>query len=267
MSDTISSHLEQWATIASLLPGPVPVALYGMLVGIFAGFVRGFAGFGLSAFLVAGMSLWLSPQSIVPAAMMLEILASVSLLRSVWPHVSWHWIRPLIAGYAVSVPLGVWCLSVLPEQPLRLAVSTIILAMALTLLSGFRPGWGDGIGVRLGTGLVAGFMSGLSSVGGMVAATMLFTTSLPAARLRATLIALFFLSASYALIWAGQRGLINRGTLLWAAWLGVPMLIGIMIGRRGFARASESQFRRAMLGVLAAVAAMGMIRALWVSFA
>ena len=52
---------------------------------IFAGTVRGFGGFGLSAFLVAGLSLWLSPQSIVPAAMMLEILASVSLLRSVWP--------------------------------------------------------------------------------------------------------------------------------------------------------------------------------------
>jgi uncharacterized protein len=267
VSDAIGSHQEQWALIASLLPGPPPIVLYGMLVAIFAGLVRGFGGFGLSAFLVAGMSLWLSPQSIVPAAMMLEILASVSLLRSVWPHVSWHWIRPLIAGYAISVPIGVWLLSVLPEQPLRLAVSTIILAMALTVLSGFRPRWGDGIGVRLGTGLLAGFMSGLSSVGGMVAATMLFTTSLPAARLRATLVALFFLSSSYGVIWATQRGLVHHGTLLWVVWLAVPMLIGIMIGRHGFARASEAQFRRAVLGVLAAVAAMGLLRALWVSFA
>ena len=42
---------------------------------------------------------------------------------------------------------------------------------------------------------------------------------------------------------------------------------GIMIGRHGFARVSESQFRRAILGVLAAVAAMGVIRALWTIFA
>lgn len=253
--------------VASLLPGPLPLAVYAMGVALFAGFVRGFSGFGLSAFIVAGMSLWLSPQSIVPAAMMLEIVASVSLLRSVWPHVSWRWIWPLIAGYAISVPLGVWCLSILPELPLRLAVSTIILVMALTLLSGFRPSWGDGIAVRLGTGLVAGFMSGLSSLGGMIAATMLFTTSLPAVRLRATLITLFFLSASYALLWAGQLGLVHHGTLLWAVWLMVPMLIGIMIGRHSFARASEAHFSRAMLGVLAIVAAMGMMRALWVSFA
>ena len=135
--------------IASLLPGPLPVVLYAIGVALFAGFVRGFSGFGLSAFIVAGMSLWISPQSIVPAAMMLEIVASISLLRSVWPHVSWRWIWPLVAGYAISVPLGVWCLAILPELPLRLAVSTIILVMALTLLSGFRPSWGDGIGVRL----------------------------------------------------------------------------------------------------------------------
>jgi uncharacterized membrane protein YfcA len=252
---------------ASLLPGPLPVVLYAMLVALFAGLVRGFAGFGLSAFIVAGTSLWLSPQSIVPAAMMLEIAASISLLRSVWAHVSWRWIWPLIAGYAISVPLGVWCLSILPELPLRLAVSTIILVMALTLLAGFRPGWGDGIGVRLGTGLVAGFMSGLSSIGGMIAATMLFTTSLPAARLRATLITLFFLGASYGLLWAGLRGLVHRDTLLWAGWLLVPMLIGIVIGRHGFCRATESQFRRAVLGVLAGVAALGVIRALWVALA
>lgn len=251
----------------SLLPAPLPVVLYGILVAIFAGFVRGFAGFGLSAFLVAGLSLWLSPQSIVPAAMMLEILASISLLRSVWTEVSWHWVRPLIAGYAVSVPLGVWCLSVLPEQPLRLAVSSIILVMALSLLAGFRPRWGDGIGVRLGTGLVAGFMSGLSSIGGMFAATVLFTSSLTAVRLRATLITLFFMSSAYGLFWATQRGLVHGETLLWAAWLCGPMLIGIMVGRYGFARASDTQFRRAMLGVLALVAAIGMMRALWVSIA
>jgi uncharacterized membrane protein YfcA len=49
--------------------------------------------------------------------------------------------------------------------------------------------------------------------------------------------------------------------------LSVSMLIGNMIGRHGFARASESQFRRAVLGVLAALAAIGMGRALWMSFA
>ena len=45
------------------------------------------------------------------------------------------------------------------------------------------------------------------------------------------------------------------------------MLIGIVFGRHGFARATESQFRRAMLGVLAAIAALGVMRSLWAAFA
>lgn len=249
--------------VAWWLPAPWPYIAYGALVAFFAGAVRGFAGFGLSAFIVAGMSLWVSPQHIVPSALMLEIFASVSLLRSVWPHISWRWIGPLLAGYAVSVPAGVWCLAVLPDVPLRVAVFTIILCAALLLLSGFHPRWRDTIALRLGTGLGSGFMSGLSAIGGMVAATMLFTTSLPAAALRATLIALFFISAAYGLLWARYQGLADLATVAWAGWLVLPMLVGIAIGRHRFARVGETQFRRAVLIVLAVVAALGLMRALW----
>jgi len=235
---------------------------WGASVALFAGVVRGFAGFGLSAFIVAGMSLVLSPQHIVPAAMMLEILASLSLLRSVWRDVAWHWIGPLLAGYAVAVPLGVWCLASLPEAPLRAAVSAVIFGAALIMLRGWHPRWRDTIALRLGTGLGAGFLSGLSSVGGMFAATMLFTTQLPGARLRATLITLFFVSAWYGLAWTWQQGLATAATALWAAWLLAPMLVGIAIGRRFYARAAEAQFRRAVLRVLAGVAGIGLVRAL-----
>ncbi|MEO8565614.1 MAG: sulfite exporter TauE/SafE family protein, partial [Betaproteobacteria bacterium] len=193
--------------IAPPLPAPLGYVAWGAGVALFAGVVRGFAGFGLSAFIVAGMSLLLSPQQIVPAAMMLEVLASLSLLRSVWRDVAWHWIGPLLAGYAVAVPVGVWCLAVLPEAPLRATVSALILAAALILLRGWHPQWRDTIALRLATGVGAGFLSGLSSIGGMFAATVLFTTALPAAKLRATLVTLFFLSAAYGLAWARQQGL------------------------------------------------------------
>jgi hypothetical protein len=248
--------------IALPLPAPVGYVVWGAGVALFAGVVRGFAGFGLSAFIVAGTSLLLPPRQIVPAAMMLEILASLSLLPSVWRHVAWHWIGPLLAGYAVAVPLGVWCLATLPEAPLRIAVSVVIFAAAVIMLRGWHPNFRDTFALRLGTGLGSGFLSGLSSIGGMFAATMLFTTSLPAARLRATLIALFFVSAWYGLAWAWQQGLATGATALWAAWLLVPMLAGIAIGRRFFARAAEAQFRRSVLRVLAGVAAVGLVRAL-----
>ena len=175
---------------------------------------------------------------------------------------AWHWIGPLLAGYAVAVPLGVWCLATLPEAPLRAAVSVLILSAALIMIRGWHPQWRDTIALRLGTGLGSGFLSGLSSIGGIFAATMLFTTSLPAVRLRATLITLFFVSAWYGLGWTWQQGLANGVTILWVAWLLLPMLAGIAIGRRFFARTADAQFRRTVLTVLAAIAGLGLVRAL-----
>jgi len=100
----------------------------------------------------------------------------------------------------------------------------------------------------------------LSSIGGIFAATMLFTTALPGARLRATLITLFFVSAWYGLVWAWQQGLAAGGTMLWTAWLLVPMLVGIWIGSRHFLKVDEAGFRRGVLSVLALIAGIGLVR-------
>ncbi len=133
-------------------------------------------------------------------------------------------------------------------------MSVVIFAAALIMLRGWHPSWRDTIALRLGTGLGSGFLSGLSSIGGMFAATMLFTTSLPAARFRATLITLFFVSAWYGLAWAGQQGLATGATTLWAAWLIVPMLVGIAIGRHVFCALCRSAVPARGAAVLAAVA-------------
>ncbi len=58
-----------------------PAGLACMVIVFAAGIVRGFAGFGFSALSVAGMSLLLPPAQVVPAVFVLEVVASLSLLR------------------------------------------------------------------------------------------------------------------------------------------------------------------------------------------
>ena len=93
-------------SIADILPAPAYVVADGALVALFAGFVRGFAGFGFSAFTVAGLSLLTSPTHIVPASMLLEVLASLSLLHSIWQDISWKWLTPLVLGNAIRRSLA-----------------------------------------------------------------------------------------------------------------------------------------------------------------
>ena len=245
------------------LPASPAQLAYGMVIVLLAGVVRGFAGFGFSALMVAGMSLFFSPAQVVPAAFVLEVLASLSMLRAVWSEVHWGWLRPLLIGNAVTIPLGVSMLAVVPEAPLRAIVSIVILIAATLLLSGFRPPWSDTPALRLGTGVVSGVFNGLAAIGGMAVAVMLFTTAVSGAAARATLIALFFATDLYSLAWAGGNGLLDVNLLRWIGWLFVPMLVGIALGHQHFLRVDEAGFRRAVLRVLAVMAGLGLVRAAW----
>jgi uncharacterized membrane protein YfcA len=245
------------------MPATAPQLAYGMAVVLIAGIVRGFAGFGFSALTVAGMSLFFSPAQVVPAVFVLEVLASLTLLRSVWSEIHWGWLRPLLIGNALTIPLGVWMLAVVPEAPLRALVSIVILIAAVLLLSGFKAPWSDTPALRLGTGFVSGIFNGLAAIGGMAVAVMLFTTTISGAVARATLIALFFATDLYSLAWAGGNGLLDANLLRWVGWLLVPMLIGIAIGRKHFLRVDEAGFRRGVLRVLAVMAGLGLVRAVW----
>lgn len=245
------------------LPVPALQLAYGMAVVLVAGIVRGFAGFGFSALTVAGMSLVISPAQVVPVAFVLEVLASLTLIPSVRRDIAWHWLRPLLVGNAIATPAGIWLLAVVPEAPLRAIVSLVILSAALLLLSGWRAPFADTGPSRLATGLVSGLLNGLAAIGGMAVAVMLFATTITGAAARATLIALFFATDLYSLAWAGGKGLVAPSLFAWVAWLLVPMLIGIWIGRGHFLHVDETGFRRGVLRVLAAIAGLGLVRAIW----
>ena len=231
-----------------------------MAVVLLAGIVRGFAGFGFSALSVAGMSLFFSPAQVVPAVFVLEVLASVTLIASVWREIHWGWLKALLVGGAIGIPLGVYLLAVVPEAPLRAVVSLVILTAAVLLLSGFKAPLADTSLVRFATGIVSGVFNGLAAIGGMVVAVTLFSTAITGAAARATLIALFFATDLYSLAWSGGYGLLDRTLIVWVAWLLVPMLAGIWIGRRHFLKVDEARFRRIVLRVLAVTAALGIAR-------
>jgi len=145
---------------------------------------------------------------------------------------------------------------------LRVGGCMILFIASLCLLLNARPKLPDGLPLRFGTGLVAGFFAGATSLGGMVASVMLFAVALPAKNLRATLIVLFFGSALYSLCWGAWHGVVTSGTFIRAAWLVVPLLAGIAVGSHGFERVSEAGFRKAVLAVLAVLSMAGIVSVL-----
>jgi uncharacterized protein len=222
-----------------------------------AGIVRGFSGFGLSAVLVASGAFFISPKLLIPSAQALEVIASISMIPSVWRDVNWKWLTPMGLAYGFSIPAGVAALAYLPVDALRIGGCVVLLIASTCLLFNARPKLPDRFPLRFGTGLLAGFFAGASSLGGMVASTMLFAVSIPPKNLRATLVLLFFGSALYSLSWGTWHGVVTVDTFVRSAWLAIPLLIGIGIGSRGFHIVTEAQFRKVVLAVLAALSVAG----------
>ncbi len=251
---------------------PLPPLLMATgLAAVFgAGIVRGFAGFGFSALSVAGLALLVSPAKVVPAIFVLEVLASISLLRSAARDIDWQWLSWLIAGNLLCLPLGIVLLAWLPETPLRLLIGALLLLAAGLLGSGFSLALAPSAGVRLGVGMASGFVNGVAAIGGIAVAVMLSTSQIAPAVMRATLIALFLFTDLYALACSAlvsigtgaPTALLGADTVRWALWLAPAMLAGIWFGQHSFAGVSPAQFRRHVLNLLMLTAAISVLRAL-----
>lgn len=253
--------------ILPLLDWPSSVLLAGLGVSLGAGFVRGFAGFGYSALTVAGLALFVAPGAVVPAVLALEILASISLWRSALRQADRGWLRWLLAGNMVFVPLGLTLLALLPATTLRLLVSTALFMTAVALRLAYKRSLAPTRALKSTAGMASGLLNGLAASGGVAAAMLLAAAHVPPVRLRATMVIFLLVASAYALICAAlmsthqTAGLITWETVNWVVLLAPSMLAGIWLGHRAFAIANVASHRQHVLTLLLVISALGMLRA------
>jgi hypothetical protein len=253
----------------------MPAWLWGLAlwVSLGAGAVRGFAGFGYSALTVAALSIVTSPGPIVPAVLALEVLASLSLVREALRDADRGWLRWLLAGNLVFVPLGVWLLARLPEDVVRLAVAGALMSVTLFIRATGARTLSPSPTLKVAAGVSSGLLNGLTASGGIAAALVMAGVRLPSAALRGTMILFLLFSGAYAVLWAalwaallaGRVGapdsLVGPHTLVWVLVLGPSMFAGIWLGRRAFHGADPARYRSFVLNLLMAISAVGLVRA------
>ena len=237
----------------------LPVIILGILA---ASILRGFTGFGFGLAAVPLLSLALPPTRAVPLVVALQAVVGLVGLRSAWSLCDWRAVRGLVPGLLIGVPIGLLILTRLPPNQVRLAIGLLIAASVLLLWRGARLPPRPSRSVTLGVGTVSGIMSGLSSMGGPPIVVYLLALSHSAARVRATSIVYFLLSALVSALPMIWRGLIDQDVLLWTACC-VPVLFGgSWIGTWAFTRAAERHHRSTALIVLSLLSAILIARAL-----
>jgi uncharacterized membrane protein YfcA len=244
-----------------LTAAAVAVMLIGLAIGAIA---RGYSGFGFSAILVSSWALVTDPARAVVVALCLEVAASIMQALSVWREIPWKRVGLLMAGAVIGTPAGAYLLAHAPRDPLKLAIGIFVLISAALLLFGFKLK-GKSHGSRTAAvGVASGIANGAVAMGGLPVALFLTAQGDRPQQIRASVIAYFFLLDITGLIFLARESVVTSD-MLWLAVISLPVVaLGVWLGGRRFLGTTPDTFRRTTLVLLMGIAAIGIVRGLWV---
>lgn len=234
--------------------------LFLSLITFTAGMVRGFSGFALSALVMATGVLILPPVQLIPICWWLEMTASFLMVRGGWREADRGVVIGLVLGSTLGVPIGLYLTTSLPVEISKLIALLLVVGLALTQLAKIRlaflatrPGlWGSGI--------LAGIVTGLASIGGMVVALYVLARDAPARQMRASLVLFLFLSALTSMITFLIYGVMDQLAVLRGLAFALPTALGVILGKLLFMPSLERYYRPFCLSLLIGLAGVSLAR-------
>lgn len=231
--------------------------LAGALIVMSAGIVKGAMGVGMGMLAVPMLSLFVPPSQAI-GLMVVPVLWSnvVQTVERGSPLYSVKRFRWLIVSQLVSVVLTVRLTSSLSAEQMNVMFACAILVSVLLMAT--RPN--VRIAPRYETaasmlaGVTAGVMGGVSSLTSPVLITYLMALNLKREEFIGSISVIYLFGSVFmyaAMIWFGRFGAfelaVSCATVL-------PMLLGLMLGKKIRSRLSEKLFRLLLLGFLTVLA-------------
>lgn len=242
----------------------LPVSSFLMLCGIcfVAGLVRGFSGFALSAFVMAISVVILPPVQLIPMLWVLELSASLLMVRSGFKEADKSLVLGLWVGTLVGLPIGLTLTKTLPVETSKIVALAVIVTLAALQLSRLKPAFLATRPGLVGTGITTGIVTGLANVGGMVVALYVLSRKLPARITRASLVLFLFVGSANSLVFLLLLDVMTPLAFLRGLALIVPTALGVLVGKALFRPEFERYYRPLCLSLLIGLAGVGLLRQL-----
>lgn len=226
------------------------VYVYAFVCVFLAGIVRGFSGFAFAALVVISVSFVLPPMTVVPAVLILEVIAGVHLLPSIWRSVHWSSIRIIVGAAILATPFGVYVLANVPAEPMKLALAVITFVAASVLLTGYQLKRMPRSGETAATGVAAGLLNGAFGIGGPPIIVFFLGSPLALEAGRASIVASFLAMDIAGLVSLFFFGMYNAESLTLTVLALPALIVGVYIGSRLVGRLDEGAARKGVIAIL-----------------
>lgn len=246
--------------LANLISLTISEVVILATICLIAGVVRGFSGFALSALVMASAALIIPPIQLIPICWWLEMTASLFMFRSVWQEANRKIAVGLAIGSTLGMPFGLALTMAIATELSKLLALGVIIALAALQLARVRipfsvRNWG-----LYGSGWVAGVVSGVAGVGGMVVALFILSQKAQPRQMRASLVLFLFLSSATTIISLWYFGVMDQVAIKRGLVMALPAGLGVVLGKLLFMPKWEYLYKPFCLTLLIVLAITGIIR-------
>lgn len=240
----------------------LPVLLV-MAVVLAAAFVRSSLGFGDAVLAMPLLALIIGIKTAAPLVAFMGPAISILILAGNWRRGDWRAAARLVIASFLGIPLGIFLLARLPEEPLRIALGIIIMLYGAFGLLGPSPRPGrERRGVTFLVGFGAGVLGGAYNTNGPPVVIYGMLRDWPPDRFRATLQSYFLPTGLAILAGHGTAGLWTSDVIRLFA-LSLPGLaLGVWAGGKVNRALPHDVFRRAVHVSLVMMGALLIARSL-----
>lgn len=227
-----------------------------------AGLVRGFAGFALSAILMASIVTIIPPIELIPVCFMLEAAASFAMFRGGIKNADMSIVWVLVIGSAIGTPIGLLATTTIDRDLSRLIALCLILTLTAFQLFRIRSKFLATKPGLYASGLSAGLATGLASVGGMVVALYVLARDSAAKEMRGSLVMYLFLGMISSFCFLVYYDMLNMQAVHRSMILVPVVLFGVFMGSLFFRPSLEQHYKRFCLVLLIGLCLVGLAQQL-----
>lgn len=211
-------------------------------------------GFGVIAGPV--LLLVLNDGTAIQISVLLNLLIALLLAPSLRQKADRQLLKTLLTGLAIGSPLGLLIFLQMDIELLKLFAGIVVSFTLFLVLFGRRVAsflQGDVVGSieKVSIGVVAGIMGGSLAMPGPVPAAWMSARGFDKDTIRATILVMFVVAYTIALLLQFVMAGISTDTLRLTAMLAPPTLVGIFVGHILSSRISEVTFRWILTIILA----------------
>ena len=244
-----------------------PIIIDGTLILVWlivfvAGIFRGFAGFGSALLVVPALAYVYGPAQAIVIEVIIEIPVALGLVFGALKHAERKAVLPMLSMFVIFVPTGALFASMIDPQPLKIAISILVLAMLVVIAQQKRlAAFITPTGTYL-AGAFAGLTQGMTAIAGPVFATAILARGAPSQQARANIVCLAGGLIGLACLSFWAVGLMTWATVAYAILAMPALMLGVWVGARLFNRLSDWNLRPIMLGFVAITALATLVQAL-----